>query len=98
VAPLEKPGGMMIVSTLNRTFKAYALAIVGAEIILRWLPLGTHDWQRFVTPEELRRALKGAGLNLSDMTGMVYNPLADEWRLARDTDVNYFATALWPGG
>jgi 2-polyprenyl-6-hydroxyphenyl methylase/3-demethylubiquinone-9 3-methyltransferase len=98
VAPLVKPSGMMIVSTLNRTFKAYALAIVGAEIILRWLPLGTHDWQRFVTPEELRRALKGAGLNLSDMTGMVYNPLADEWRLARDTDVNYFATALWPGG
>jgi 2-polyprenyl-6-hydroxyphenyl methylase/3-demethylubiquinone-9 3-methyltransferase len=94
VAPLVKPGGMMIVSTLNRTLKAYALAIVGAELILRWLPLGTHNWDRFVTPDQLRAALKGAGLNLTDLTGLVYNPLADEWRLARDTDVNYFATAV----
>jgi 2-polyprenyl-6-hydroxyphenyl methylase/3-demethylubiquinone-9 3-methyltransferase len=94
VAPLVKPGGMMIVSTLNRTLKAYALAIVGAELILRWLPLGTHNWDRFVTPDELRAALKGAGLSLTDLTGMIYNPLADEWRLARDTDVNYFATAV----
>lgn len=94
VAPLVKPGGVMILSTLNRTLKAYALAIIGAELILRWLPLGTHNWNRFVTPEELRGALKGAGLTLSDLTGMVYNPLADEWRLARDTDVNYFVTAL----
>jgi 2-polyprenyl-6-hydroxyphenyl methylase/3-demethylubiquinone-9 3-methyltransferase len=94
VAPLVKPGGIMVVSTLNRTLKAYALAIIGAELILRWLPLGTHNWDRFVTPEELRGALKAAGLALSDTTGMVYNPLADEWRLARDTDVNYFATAV----
>jgi 2-polyprenyl-6-hydroxyphenyl methylase/3-demethylubiquinone-9 3-methyltransferase len=83
----------MILSTLNRTLKAYALAIIGAELILRWLPLGTHNWDRFVTPEELRGALRGAGLTRTDLTGMVYNPLADEWRLARDTDVNYFATA-----
>ena len=94
VAPLVKQGGIMIVSTINRTLKAYALAIVGAEIILRWLPLGTHNWDRFVTPEELRRALKDARLKLSDVTGMVYKPLADEWRLARDTDVNYFAAAV----
>ncbi len=94
VAPLVKPGGVMILSTLNRTLKAYALAIIGAELILRWLPLGTHNWNRFVTPEELRGALRGAGLTPTDMTGMVYNPLADEWRLARDTDVNYFATAM----
>lgn len=94
VASLVKPGGIVILSTLNRTLKAYALAIVGAELILRWLPLGTHNWDRFVTPEELRRALKGAGLKLWDVTGMVYNPLADEWRLARDTDVNYLATAV----
>jgi 2-polyprenyl-6-hydroxyphenyl methylase / 3-demethylubiquinone-9 3-methyltransferase len=94
VAPLVKPGGVMILSTLNRTLKAYALAIIGAELILRWLPLGTHNWDRFVTPEELRGALRGAGLAHSDTTGMVYNPLADEWRLARDTDVNYFATAV----
>jgi 2-polyprenyl-6-hydroxyphenyl methylase/3-demethylubiquinone-9 3-methyltransferase len=93
VSPLVKPGGMMILSTINRTFKAYALAIIGAELILRWLPAGTHNWSRFVTPEELRRALKGAGLTPADVTGMAYNPLADEWRLARDSDVNYFATA-----
>jgi 2-polyprenyl-6-hydroxyphenyl methylase/3-demethylubiquinone-9 3-methyltransferase len=94
VAPLVKPGSVMILSTLNRTLKAYALAIIGAELILRWLPLGTHNWNRFVTPEELRGALRGAGLTLTDVTGMVYNPLADEWRLARDMDVNYFATAM----
>jgi len=97
VAPLAKPGGMMILSTLNRTLKAYALAIIGAELILRWLPLGTHNYERFVTPDELRTALRGAGLALTDLTGMVYNPLADEWRLARDTDVNYFASAV-PAG
>lgn len=94
VAPLVKPGGLMILSTLNRTLKAYALAIVGAEYILRWLPVGTHQWDRFVTPEELRVALSGAGLKLTDTTGMIYNPLADEWRLGRDTDVNYLAAAV----
>jgi 2-polyprenyl-6-hydroxyphenyl methylase/3-demethylubiquinone-9 3-methyltransferase len=94
VAPLVKPGGVMVLSTLNRTFKAYALAIIGAEFILRWLPLGTHNWDRFVRPDELRVALERAGLTLTDTTGMVYNPLADEWSLARDTDVNYFVTAV----
>jgi 2-polyprenyl-6-hydroxyphenyl methylase/3-demethylubiquinone-9 3-methyltransferase len=93
VAPLVKPGGLMILSTINRTLKAYALVIIGAELILRWLPAGTHNWARFVTPDELRRALKDAGLAPTDVTGMVYDPLADEWRLARDSDVNYFATA-----
>jgi 2-polyprenyl-6-hydroxyphenyl methylase / 3-demethylubiquinone-9 3-methyltransferase len=93
IAPMVKPGGVMIVSTLNRTLKAYALAIIGAELVLRWLPLGTHNWNRFVTPDEIRRALRGASLAVTDLTGMVYNPLADEWRLSRDTDVNYFATA-----
>ncbi len=63
VAPLVKPGGIMILSTLNRTLKAYALAIVGAEYVLRWLPVGTHQWQRFVRPEELERALRAAGLS-----------------------------------
>jgi 2-polyprenyl-6-hydroxyphenyl methylase/3-demethylubiquinone-9 3-methyltransferase len=96
VAPLVKPDGVMVLSTLNRTFKAYALAIIGAEFILRWLPLGTHNWDRFVRPEELRAALSGAGLALTDLTGMVYNPLADEWSLSPDTDVNYFATATRP--
>jgi 2-polyprenyl-6-hydroxyphenyl methylase / 3-demethylubiquinone-9 3-methyltransferase len=93
VAPLVKPGGVMILSTLNRTLKAYALAIVGAEFILRWVPVGTHQWERFVRPEELKAALRGARLNLTDTMGMVYNPLADEWSLSADTDVNYFATA-----
>lgn len=94
VAPLVRPGGLMILSTLNRTLKAYALAIIGAELILRWLPVGTHQWQRFVKPEELTSALDEAGLVLTDTTGMIYDPLADEWRLGRDTDVNYLATAL----
>jgi 2-polyprenyl-6-hydroxyphenyl methylase/3-demethylubiquinone-9 3-methyltransferase len=96
VAPLVKPGGVMVMSTLNRTLKAYALAIIGAEFILRWLPIGTHNWDRFVRPEELRAALSGAALTPTDVTGMVYNPLADEWSLSPDTDVNYFATAVRP--
>jgi len=94
VAALVKPGGLLIVSTINRTLKAYALAIIGAELILRWLPLGTHNFERFVTPDELRGALRAAGLAVTDVTGMVYSPFADEWRLAKDTDVNYFATAV----
>jgi 2-polyprenyl-6-hydroxyphenyl methylase/3-demethylubiquinone-9 3-methyltransferase len=93
VAQPVKPGGVMILSTLNRTLKAYALAIVGAEYILRWLPVGTHQWQRFVTPEELASALSGAGLSLTGTEGLIYDPFADEWRLGSDTDVNYFATA-----
>jgi len=96
VAPMVKPGGVMILSTLNRTLKAYALAIIGAELILRWLPAGTHDWNRFVTPEELKSGLQGVGLAARDLTGLVYDLLSDEWRLSRDTDVNYFATAVRP--
>lgn len=94
LAPLVAEGGVMILSTLNRTLKSYALAIVGAEYVLRWVPAGTHQWDRFVTPDELKMALRGAGLNPTDLTGMVYDPLADDWRLARDTDVNYFVTAM----
>lgn len=93
IAPLVADGGLMILSTLNRTFKSYALAIVGAEYVLRWLPMGTHQWDRFVTPQELKVALRGAGLTPADTTGMVYDLLGDRWRLAADTDVNYFATA-----
>lgn len=93
LSPLVKPGGIMILSTLNRTLKAYALAIVGAEFILRWMPVGTHQWDRFVRPEELKAALSGAGLQLAGTKGMVYAPMADEWSLSGDTDVNYFATA-----
>ena len=92
-AQLLRPGGRMILSTINRTLKSYALAIVGAEYILRWLPVGTHQWERFVTVDELSRALSGAGLELANARGLVYNPLRDDWRLAADTDVNYLAAA-----
>lgn len=96
VAKLVRPGGIMLLSTLNRTYKAYAFMIVAAELILRWVPAGTHQWQRFVTPEELRAALRAAGLTPIDTTGLVYNPLSDEFSLSRDTDVNYFAAAVRP--
>jgi 2-polyprenyl-6-hydroxyphenyl methylase/3-demethylubiquinone-9 3-methyltransferase len=91
-ARLMRPGGLMVVATLNRTLKSYALAIIGAEYILRWLPVGTHRWERFVTPQELKAALEHSGLSMGDVRGVVYDPLADEWRLAGDTDVNYMAT------
>ncbi len=93
---MVKPGGLMIAATLNRTLKSFALAIVGAEYILRWLPRGTHQWDKFVTPNELEIALDRAGLSLLDETGVVYNPLADRWRLAADMDVNYMVTAERP--
>jgi 2-polyprenyl-6-hydroxyphenyl methylase/3-demethylubiquinone-9 3-methyltransferase len=92
-AALVKPGGLLFVATINRTMKSFALAIVGAEYILRWLPRGTHQWDKFVTPNELEIALARAGLAIIDETGVVYNPLADSWRLARDMDVNYMVTA-----
>ncbi len=95
-ASLVRPGGMMIASTINRTMKAYALAIVGAEYVLRWLPVGTHQWERFVTPDELSGHLRAAGLEAVHVAGMVYNPLVDRWSLAADTDVNYLAAAAKP--
>ncbi len=90
---LVAPGGLMIMATLNRTAKAFALAIVGAEYLLRWLPRGTHDWRKFVTPAELTRALTGAGLEVSDVTGVRFDPLRDCWELCRDTGVNYMMVA-----
>jgi 2-polyprenyl-6-hydroxyphenyl methylase/3-demethylubiquinone-9 3-methyltransferase len=90
---LLRPGGAMIVATLNRTLKAFALAIVGAEYVLGWLPRGTHDWNKFVRPSELEVALRHAGLSLRSLTGVVYNPLLDTWRLDRDLGVNYLAVA-----
>lgn len=93
VSRLVAPGGMMLVSTLNRTLKSYALAIVGAEYVLRWLPVGTHQWDRFVTPSELSRRLAAAGMREIGRTGIVFNPLRGEWMLSRDTDVNYAMSA-----
>ncbi len=95
-AALVRPGGLLLLSTINRTLKAYLLAIVGAEYILRWLPVGTHQWDRFVTPEELGRHLAAAGLDAPACKGLVYNPLADSWSIAGDTDVNYLASAAKP--
>ena len=93
-AALVKPGGLMFVATLNRTLKAYALAIVGAEYVMRWLPRGTHDWNKFVRPSELAAELRRSGMSLSEMTGVAYNPLKDSWSLApRDLDVNYMVVA-----
>jgi 2-polyprenyl-6-hydroxyphenyl methylase/3-demethylubiquinone-9 3-methyltransferase len=83
----------MIAATLNRTLKSFALAIVGAEYVLRWLPRGTHRWEKFVTPAELEHAIGQAGMRVVGETGVIYNPLADQWRVSPDMDVNYMLTA-----
>ena len=92
-AEMVKPGGLMVVATINRTLKSFALAIVGAEYVLRWLPRGTHQWDKFVTPNELEIALEQGGVTLIGETGVIYNLLADRWQLSRDMDVNYMLTA-----
>ena len=92
-AEMVKPGGFMVVATLNRTLKSFALAIVGAEYVLGWLPRGTHRWEKFVTPNELEIALELAGFELRKETGVIYNLLADRWQVSSDTDVNYMVTA-----
>ena len=91
-----KPGGLMVVATLNRTAKSYALAIVGAEYVLGWLPRGTHEWKKFVTPDELRAELAAAGLGVEETTGVSYNPISDRWSLSRDCGVNYMMVAAKP--
>jgi len=94
-AALVAPGGAMALATLNRTPKSFALAIVGAEYVLRWLPRGTHDWRRFLRPSELVAQLRGAGLDTRELTGVAYNPLTGAWRLApHDLDVNYMVFAV----
>jgi 2-polyprenyl-6-hydroxyphenyl methylase / 3-demethylubiquinone-9 3-methyltransferase len=90
---MVRPGGLMITATLNRTLKSFALAIVGAEYVLRWLPRGTHQWEKFVTPDELEAALERHGLAIVDETGVIYDLLADRWRLSTDMDVNYMVVA-----
>jgi 2-polyprenyl-6-hydroxyphenyl methylase/3-demethylubiquinone-9 3-methyltransferase len=87
------PAGVMIVATINRTLKSFALAILGAEYLLRWLPRGTHHWHKLVTPNELAAALERHGLSVIDETGVFYDLLSDSWRLSSDTDVNYMMTA-----
>lgn len=90
---MVKPGGLMIAATLNRTLKSFALAIVGAEYVLRWLPRGTHQWDKFVTPNELELAFERGGLRVTAERGVIYNPFADRWQLSSDMDVNYMLVA-----
>ena len=92
-AELLKPGGLFFVATINRTLKSFALLIVGAEYILRWIPRGTHQWDKFITPSELEIALKRTGLRVFDETGVVYNVLADRFELSADMAANYMMVA-----
>ena len=93
-AAMVKPGGLFFAATINRTLKAYALAIIGAEYVLRWLPKGTHQYDKLVKPSELSAAMEDAGLKQLAIEGVVFNPLMDEWRLSSDTDVNYMVMAM----
>jgi 2-polyprenyl-6-hydroxyphenyl methylase / 3-demethylubiquinone-9 3-methyltransferase len=92
-AALLKPGGLMFVATLNKTLKSLALAKVGAEYVLRWLPAGTHDWNRFIAPHRLHAMLEESGLKVLKTQGVSFDPLAWDWRLSNDTDVNYMVVA-----
>ena len=95
---LLKPGGLMICSTLNRNAKSFAMAIVGAEWIMRWLPKGTHDWKKFITPDELTDLIRRAGLDPVDRKGMVFNPVSWRWSLSdRDLSVNYVTASVKRG-
>lgn len=95
---LLKPGGLMICSTLNRNAKSFMMAIVGAEWVMRWLPKGTHDWAKFITPDELYALIRTAGLTPVDRKGMVFNPASWSWSLsARDLSVNYVTASTRPG-
>jgi 2-polyprenyl-6-hydroxyphenyl methylase/3-demethylubiquinone-9 3-methyltransferase len=96
-ARLLKPGGLMIVATLNRTLKALALAKLGAEYVLRWLPVGTHDWNRFLKPEEIRAFLDGEPVVTDGPFGVVFEPLTGRWKQSHDTDVNYMMTVVRDG-
>lgn len=94
---LLKPGGLMICSTINRNPKSFLLAIIGAERVMRWLPVGTHDWARFITPDELFGLLRGAGLEPVDRKGFVFDPIGWRWHLSdRDLSVNYVTASLRP--
>jgi 2-polyprenyl-6-hydroxyphenyl methylase/3-demethylubiquinone-9 3-methyltransferase len=93
---LLAPGGLMIVATMNRTLKALALAKIGAEYILRWLPAGTHDWNKFLKPEELQAFLSSEPVQIEGPFGVSFNPLTGKWVRSGDSDVNYMMTVLKP--
>ena len=86
---LLKKNGIMFVATLNKTLKSYIFAIIGAEYILRWLPIGTHEWEKFIKPEELIEIQKKNNLKLDKLDGMKFNPITDEWKLTQDKSINY---------
>ncbi|MCR9058625.1 MAG: bifunctional 2-polyprenyl-6-hydroxyphenol methylase/3-demethylubiquinol 3-O-methyltransferase UbiG [Rhodobacteraceae bacterium] len=93
---MVRPGGLMFVATINRTLKAYALAIVGAEYVLRWLPKGTHSYEKLVKPSEIEGPLNAAGLRIIGRSGVSYNPVTDTWARSRDMDVNYMLLSEKP--
>jgi 2-polyprenyl-6-hydroxyphenyl methylase/3-demethylubiquinone-9 3-methyltransferase len=92
-AELARAGGTLFFATLNRTAKSFLFAIVGAEYALRWLPRGTHQWEKFPRPSELADGLAAHGATVEDVTGVTYDPLQDDWRLSRDPSVNYMVYA-----
>ncbi|MDX3975091.1 bifunctional 2-polyprenyl-6-hydroxyphenol methylase/3-demethylubiquinol 3-O-methyltransferase UbiG [Shinella sp.] len=92
-ASMVRPGGVMFVATINRTMKAAALAIFAAENVLRWLPRGTHQYEKLVRPEEIEKPLNASGLTVTDRTGVFFNPLTNQWNLSKDMDVNYMMVA-----
>ncbi|MCA3562433.1 MAG: bifunctional 2-polyprenyl-6-hydroxyphenol methylase/3-demethylubiquinol 3-O-methyltransferase UbiG [Aestuariivirga sp.] len=92
-ASMLKPGGLMFVATLNRTLKSFGLAIIGAEYVLGWLPKGTHQWEKFITPAELKGWLAGNGLTTKEELGVTYSPFTRAWKVSRDMDVNYMLVA-----
>lgn len=95
-ASMVRPGGLMLIATINRTLKARALAIFAAEVVLRWLPRGTHQYEKLVTPEELEGPLVASGMAIVEKSGVFYNVLHDRWKLSTDTDVNYMLLAKRP--
>ena len=90
---LLKKNGIMFTATINRTLSSYIKAIVGAEFILRWLPIGTHDWNKFIKPEELEKKLTDLNFSITDLSGLSYNPIFKEWKKSKDISVNYIYSA-----
>jgi 2-polyprenyl-6-hydroxyphenyl methylase/3-demethylubiquinone-9 3-methyltransferase len=93
LAGLLEPGGVMFLSTLNRTALSFLTAKIGAEYVLRWLPPGTHDWRKFITPRELGTLSREAGLLVSDVAGLTFDPIAGRWKTSHDTSINYIVEA-----
>jgi 2-polyprenyl-6-hydroxyphenyl methylase/3-demethylubiquinone-9 3-methyltransferase len=91
---LLKKNGLMFVATLNKTLKSYVFAIIGAEYVLRWLPIGTHDWEKFVRPEDLKNILSKNNLKIEKIDGMNFDIFKDEWNISKDTSINYIAKSL----